>query len=128
MLVVHNEPNTRDLAVVALRAAFLEAVGFEDFLLKRGVRIVSQLLVDHEGHGLVAGLDTHFLDLAEQEHAGDRLVFEAGAGRFVVARPLTALKVFRQADFLDCIEVVAGFDRLAIDRAVVALCTRGIIA
>ena len=30
VLVVHNERDTRDLAVTALRAAFLEAVGFED--------------------------------------------------------------------------------------------------
>ena len=29
VLVVHDEQNTRDLAVNALRAAFLEAVGFE---------------------------------------------------------------------------------------------------
>ena len=30
VLVVHDEQNTRELAVSALRAAFLEAVGFED--------------------------------------------------------------------------------------------------
>ena len=30
VLVVHNERDTRDLAVTALRAAFLEAVGFEN--------------------------------------------------------------------------------------------------
>ena len=30
VLVVHDEPDIRDLAVVALRAAFLDAVGFED--------------------------------------------------------------------------------------------------
>jgi DNA-binding NtrC family response regulator len=30
VVVVHDERNTRDLVVVALRAAFLDAVGFED--------------------------------------------------------------------------------------------------
>jgi hypothetical protein len=30
VVVVHDERNTRDPAVMALRAAFLEAVGFED--------------------------------------------------------------------------------------------------
>ena len=30
LLVVHNEQETRDLAVTALRAAFLEAIGFDD--------------------------------------------------------------------------------------------------
>jgi hypothetical protein len=30
VLVVHNARDTRDLSVTALRAAFLEAVGFED--------------------------------------------------------------------------------------------------
>jgi DNA-binding NtrC family response regulator len=30
VVVVHDERNFRDLAVVALRAAFLEAIGFED--------------------------------------------------------------------------------------------------
>ena len=30
VLVVHNEQETRDLAVTALRAAFLEAIGFDD--------------------------------------------------------------------------------------------------
>jgi DNA-binding NtrC family response regulator len=29
-LVVHDEPHTRELAVTALRAAFLEVVGFDD--------------------------------------------------------------------------------------------------
>ena len=30
VLVVHNEPNTRELAVTALRAAFLDVIGFDD--------------------------------------------------------------------------------------------------
>jgi len=30
VIVVHDEQNTRDLAVMSLRAAFLDAVGFED--------------------------------------------------------------------------------------------------
>jgi DNA-binding NtrC family response regulator len=30
VLVAHDEPGTRELAVAALRAAFLEVVGFED--------------------------------------------------------------------------------------------------
>jgi DNA-binding NtrC family response regulator len=29
-LVVHDEPHTRELAVTALRAAFLDVVGFDD--------------------------------------------------------------------------------------------------
>jgi DNA-binding NtrC family response regulator len=30
VLVVHEEPDTRELAVTALRAAFLEVIGFDD--------------------------------------------------------------------------------------------------
>jgi DNA-binding NtrC family response regulator len=30
VLVVHDEPNTRELAVTALRAAFLDVTGFDD--------------------------------------------------------------------------------------------------
>jgi DNA-binding NtrC family response regulator len=30
VLVVHDEPNTRELAVTALRAVFLDVIGFDD--------------------------------------------------------------------------------------------------